>query len=61
MRNDMIKRNRQRKIQDKLYRELIRRGYTDDDRVQMFRPDGYFYTLKDIKQYLIWGVEHIDA
>jgi len=55
----MKKRNRQRKIQNQLYVSLLRRGYTDEDRVDMRRPDGYPYTVKDIKQYLIYGIENV--
>ena len=58
---DMKKRNALRKYQDKLYDSLIKRGYKDDDRIQLLRPDGYYYTVKDIKQYLIYGIELIST
>ena len=58
--NDMAKRNRQRKIQDALYKELIRAGYCDNDRVEYLRPDGDLYTVQDIRQYLIYGIENLE-
>jgi ribosomal protein L32E len=57
---DMTKRNNQRKVQDKLYRNLIKAGYSDDDRVEYLRPDGYLYTVQDIRQYLIYGIENLE-
>lgn len=57
MRLDMAKRNRQRKLQDKIYTNLIKRGYTDEDRLELLRSDGYHYIVKDVKQYLIYGIE----
>ena len=54
---NMKKRNTLRKYQDKLYASLIKRGYNDNDRIQLLRPDGYYYTVKDIKDYLIFGIE----
>jgi len=56
----MEKRDTQRKIQDKLYAKLIKMGYADDDRIEYRRPDGYLYTVQDIKQYLIYGIENLE-
>jgi ribosomal protein L32E len=56
---DTKKRNTLRKYQDRLYTSLIKRGYNDNDRIQLLRPDGYYYTVKDIKDYLIFGIDEI--
>lgn len=56
---DTKKRNALRKYQDRLYASLIKRGYNDHDRIQLLRPDGYYYTVQDIKDYLIFGIDAI--
>ena len=56
---DTEKRNALRKYQDRLYTSLIKRGYNDNDRIQLLRPDGYYYTVQDIKDYLIFGIDEI--
>jgi hypothetical protein len=57
MKTDMAKRNRQRRLQDKIYANLIKQGYTDNDRLDILRPDGYHYSVLDVKQYLIYGLK----
>ena len=50
----MKQRDKLRKLQDNVVYKLMATGYELDDRLQgLVRPDGYLYTVLDVKQYII--------